>query len=90
MLPGLGGQLDEIVVSLIGDCVGKQALQAVPVLAGAGDGGLNLESIATELLTALVGSMLIAILPFALRLRSPRSPTDVAALDALKAGARST
>jgi hypothetical protein len=62
-LAGLSGHLNEIVANLIGDCIGNQILQAVPVLASAGGDGLNFESIAIELVAALIGGGLIAIVP---------------------------
>jgi hypothetical protein len=62
-LSGLGGHLGEVLASLISDCVGKQILQSVPVLASVGNGGLNIESIGTEIAAALIGSMLLAIAP---------------------------
>jgi hypothetical protein len=73
-LAGLSGHLNEIAVNLIGDCVGKQVLQAVPVLAGAGGGGLSAESIAIELVAALVGGGLIAIVPRLVSHRSLKRP----------------
>jgi hypothetical protein len=62
-LAGLGGYLNEILASLVSDCVGTQILQSVPVLANTGNGGLNIESVAIEFATALVGSVLLAITP---------------------------
>jgi hypothetical protein len=78
-LAGLSGHLNEIVVNLIGDCIGKQVLQAVPVLASAGSDGLNFASIAIELVAALIGGGLIAIVPrLVSRSRSPRTPAVMA------------
>jgi hypothetical protein len=59
----IGGHLNETLASLISDCVGKQILQSIPVLASVSNGGLNVGSIATEATAALIGSVLLAIAP---------------------------
>jgi hypothetical protein len=72
-LAGISGHLNEILASLISDCLGKQILESVPVLASVSNGGLNIVSMATEAAAALIGSMLLAIV-FARpspRLRTP-------------------
>jgi hypothetical protein len=71
VLAGISGHLNEIAVNLIGDCVGKQILQSVP-LASAGNGGFNLESIAIEVFAALIGGVLIAAVPSIVSRRRPR------------------
>jgi hypothetical protein len=73
-LAGISGHLNETLANFIADCVGTEILQSVPVLASTSHGGLNIDSIATEVAATLIGSVLLAIAPSVLRhLRQPRA-----------------
>ena len=61
-LAALGQHFNQFAADAITDCIGAQVTQSVPLLASMSGGGLDPGSIAIQMATALLGSILLAIL----------------------------
>jgi hypothetical protein len=68
-----GQHLNQIITGAISDSIGGQVLQSASLLAGMNSGGLGYDSIAIQVVGALVGSTLLSICPYLFsKLRSHR------------------
>jgi hypothetical protein len=68
----LGQHFNHLAADAITDCIGAQIVQSIPLLARISSGVLDPGSIAVQMATAFIGSMLLAILAGALSTLRPR------------------
>ena len=70
----LSPHLNQIVAGTISDCIGSQILQSVSLFAAMDGGGFGYDSIAIQVMAAIIGSTLSPIFPSILS-KLPPAPT---------------